>query len=141
MFVGPVLTVPLMLLSVYGIGFGKEIEIPVYMRIIMSFSYLRYGLEGLIDAMYGYGRSDSVCPESEHYCLFNKADFLKTTLGFNDANFFVSMVALFGYYLVFTIGAFYVIKIRLSASRRQYAIVQYVEQLLKTYFNFTPYKY
>lgn len=141
MFVGPVLTVPLMLLAVYGIGFGRDIQVPVYMRIIMSFSYLRYGLEGLIDAMYGYNRGDSLCPDSEQYCLFNKADFLKTTLGFDDANFFVSVVALFLYYLLFTIGAFYMIKMRLSAARGQYPIVQYVEQFLRTHLNFTPYKY
>lgn len=57
MFVGPVMTVPLMLLAVYGMGYGNDIEIPSYVKILMSFSYLRYGLEGLFEAMYGYDRA------------------------------------------------------------------------------------
>lgn len=141
MFVGPVVTVPMMLLAVYGIGFGKDVEIPTYMKIIMSFDYLRYGLEGFMDAMYGYDRRDFVCPPGEQFCLFQKADFLKTTLGFNDANFYVSIVALLLYYLLFTAGAYYMIKNRLSPNRTQYAVVQYVFNFAKTYLNFAPYKY
>ena len=46
MFIGPVLAVPLMLFAVYGLGYGND-SIPVYMRIIMYGSYLRFGFEGL----------------------------------------------------------------------------------------------
>lgn len=141
MFVGPVCTVPLMLLAVYGFGFGKEIQISPYVKILMSFSYLRYGLEGLIDAMYGYDRADTICPDSEPFCMFAKAKFLKMIIGFDDGNFFVSLVALILYYLLFTIAAFYMIKSRLSTSKSNNVAVQYLGRFVKTHLNFAAYKY
>lgn len=141
MFVGPICTVPLMLLSVYGIGYGREIVISPYIKILMSFSYLRYGLEGLIDAMYSYDRSDTQCPETEVYCMFAKAKFLKMVLGFEDVNFLVSCVALTLYYLLFTISAFYMIKIRISTTHKSNIAVQYIGRFVKTHLNFAAYKY
>lgn len=141
MFVGPIITVPLMLLAVYGIGYGREIEISPYIRVMMSFSYLRYGLEGLIDAMYGYDRGDTVCPESEVYCMFAKAKFLKMVLGFEDVNFLVSIVALIMYYVLFTVTAYYMIKIRISTTHKNNIAVQYLGRFVKTHLNFAAYKY
>lgn len=130
-----------MLLSVYGIGYGREIELSPFIKVAMSFSYLRYGLEGLIDAMYGYDREDSICPNNEVYCMFAKAKFLKMVLGFEDVNFFVSIVALISYYLLFTITAFYMIKIRISTTHRNNVAVQYLGRFVKTHLNFAAYKY
>lgn len=141
MFVGPVLTVPLMLLATYGIAFGPDLEVPIYMRVIMSFSYLRYGLEGLMSAMYGYGREDTICPDGETFCLFSKADYLKSFLGFNDADYFVSMVALFMYYALFTGCAFLMIRMRLATNASNYVAVQYLNYFVKKYLNFSTYKY
>lgn len=141
MFVGPVVTVPLMLLAVYGIGYGREIELSPYMKIVMSFSYLRYGLEGLIEAMYGYNREDTICPDSEVFCMFAKAKFLRSVLGFEDVNYFVSIVALIMYYFLFTITAFYMIKLRLSMAYKNNIAVQYLGRFVKTHLNFASYKY
>lgn len=141
MFVGPVCTVPLMLLSVYGIGYGRYIEISPYVKIIMSFSYLRYGLEGLIDAMYGHNREDTICPDNEVYCVFSKADFLKTILGFEEVNFYVAFVALTMYYLLFTVAAFYMIKMRVATTTSNIIAVQYLGRFVKTHLNFATYKY
>lgn len=135
---GPVVTVPLMLLAVYGMG--NEMEMPPYLKILMSFSYLRYGLEGLLDAMYGYDRADAVCPDTEVFCMFAKASYLKSLLGFHDSNYLVSMVALSLYYLLFTIGAYYMIKMRLSISASNYVTVQYIGRFVKTHLNFGTYK-
>lgn len=141
MFVGPVAVVPLMLLAVYGFGYGKEIEVSPYVRLLMSFSYLRYGLEGLIDAMYGHGRQDTVCPESEPYCMFAQAKFLKMIIGFNDSDFTVSLIALTLYYILFTLAAFYMIKTRISTSKSNNVAVQYLGRFVKTHLNFAAYKY
>lgn len=140
MFVGPVMTVPLMLLSVYGIGYGRGVELSPFIKIIMSFSYLRYGLEGLIDAMYGYDRKDTICPDTEIFCMFSKAKFLKMVLGFEDVNFIVSIVALTMYYILFTVAAFYMIKMRLSLTSSNVP-VQYIGRFIKTHLNFSSYKY
>lgn len=141
MFVGPVCTVPLMLLAVYGIGYGREIELSPLIKLFMSFSYLRYGLEGLIDAMYGYNREDTICPDSEVYCMFAKANFLKMVLGFEDVSFLVSIVALCMYYVLFTVTAFYMIKIRISTTDSNNVAVQYLGRFVKNHLNFSSYKY
>jgi hypothetical protein len=65
MFMGPVLSVPLMLLSSYGMGWGDE-PVPALIRLAMNFSYLRYGLEGIIVTIYGLDRETLPC--STDYC-------------------------------------------------------------------------
>lgn len=44
-FMGPALSVPFMLLAIYGLGTGSN-HIPPLIRLGMYGSYLRYGLEG-----------------------------------------------------------------------------------------------
>lgn len=141
MFVGPVCTVPLMLLAVYGIGYGREIELSPFIKVLMSFSYLRYGLEGLIDAMYGHDREDTICPETEIYCMFAKAKFLKMVIGFEGVSFSVSFVALLMYYVLFTVAAYYMIKMRLSTTYSNNVPVQYIGRFIKAHLDFASYKY
>ncbi|KOB65333.1 UDP-N-acetylenolpyruvoylglucosamine reductase [Operophtera brumata] len=45
-FLGPALSVPLMLLAVYGIGSGDD-PLPIVWRLARACSFLRYGIEGL----------------------------------------------------------------------------------------------
>lgn len=138
MFLGPSVTVPVMLLAVYGIGDGKG-DIPMFVRALMSVSYLRYGLEGIIAAIYGYGRADMICPEEEVFCPYKKPKFLMVQMGFENVNFYVSAIALIIFYLVFNCGAYLMIRRRLSQSNRSNAAVQYIGRLVKTHFNFSSY--
>lgn len=57
-----------MLVAVQGIGETKAL--PLYRQLIMYLSYIRYGLEGLISALYGYNREKLYCPPSEILCIF-----------------------------------------------------------------------
>ncbi|CAD7079016.1 unnamed protein product [Hermetia illucens] len=141
MFIGPVLACPMILLSCYGIGFGRGVYIPTYVRVLMSLSYIRHGLEGILAALYGNNRADTFCPDDEVFCMFRKAEFLLNLLGFNNLNYAVSVSALLGYYVFFTVAAYYMIKSRLSFSTCNYAAVQYVSQFVKTHLNFASYKY
>lgn len=141
MFMGPVMACPLILLSFYGMGYGKEIEIPILMKFIMKLSYLRHGLEGLVEALYGYERSDTFCPPTEIFCMFKKAQFLRSVLGFENINYWISVGFLIIFYIVFTTAAFILIKQRLSVSTSSNRLLQYVNQLMVKYFNFTSYKY
>lgn len=141
MFIGPVVACPMILLSCYGIGFGRGVYIPTYVRVLMSLSYIRHGLEGILAALYGNNRADTFCPDDEVFCMFRKAEFLLNLLGFNNLNYAVSVSALLGYYVFFTVAAYYMIKSRLSFSTCNYAAVQYVSQFVKTHLNFASYKY
>lgn len=138
MFVGPVLTVPMMLLAIYGIGNGP-VEPPIYVRLLMSSSYLRYGMEGLIAAIYGYDRGRTECPDAEVYCAFSSADYLRQFMGFGEADFAVAMAGLAFYYVLFTVAAFFMVRMRISRTRSQYVAVQYVSQLVKKHLNFASY--
>ncbi|CAO1322623.1 unnamed protein product [Diamesa serratosioi] len=140
MFVGPILTVPLMLLSVYGMGTGKY-NTPLFVRLLMSLSYLRYGLEGIVEAIYGFDRKALICPSEEVFCVYKKPDFLLRLMGFEDLNFTVSVSALVVFYLTFNFLAFIMIRRRLSARSSNSWAVQYISRAVKNYLNFSPYKY
>ena len=68
MFVGPAMTVPLMLVAVQGMGSAEPL--PIYRTFVMYLSYIRYGLEALITATYGYNREKLPCPDVEIYCHY-----------------------------------------------------------------------
>ncbi|KAM8718200.1 hypothetical protein ACLKA7_004846 [Drosophila subpalustris] len=87
MFMGPVLAVPLILLSIYGIGYGKDTYVSPIMRFLMSLSFLRHGMEGLVAALYDYGRADTICEDTEMFCMFKKSQFLLVFLGFENMNY------------------------------------------------------
>lgn len=69
MFVGPVVSVPLMLLAVYGIGSG-DVAPPIIWRLARACSFMRYALEGLVVAVYGPPRDDLICPSEVVYCEY-----------------------------------------------------------------------
>lgn len=141
MFMGPVLAVPLILLSCYGIGYGKETAISPFMRFMMSLSFLRHGMEGLVDSLYGYDRGDTICPDTEVFCMFRKSKFLLMILGFEDLNYLFSVSCLIGFYILFTIAAYVMIWHRLRFSASSNILIQYVQQFMVKYLNFSSYKY
>lgn len=140
MFIGPVVAVPIMLLSVYGIGNGKT-NIPVLIRMMMSLSYLRYGLEGIVESIYGFDRSDMVCPDTEFFCPYKSPKFLLLVMGMDDINCTVSISALLVFYSFFNTLAFFMIRHRLSLNNKKFLAVQYIGRFVKTHLNFSPYKY
>jgi len=140
MFMGPVLAVPLILLSIYGIGYGKDTYISPIMRFLMSLSYLRHGMEGLVAALYDYGRGDTICEETEMFCMFKKSQFLLMFLGFENTNYLWSVICLIGFYIFFTVAAYILIRQRLKRTKGNH-IGAYVLQIMTKHFNFTSYNY
>lgn len=134
MFTGPCLLVPLMLLSVYNIGGGLA-TVPKYMRVLMSVSYLRYGLEGIIDSIYGFNRGDMTCPDEEVFCPYKKPSFLKQIMGFEEVDFFVSLIALIFFYVIFNLTAFYLIRRRVLCQSYDNYYVKYFQSLCIKYMN------
>lgn len=132
MFVGPVLTVPLMLLAVYGFGSGAE-SIPILIRIAMYFSYLRYALEGLIAAML-YNRPKLPCPDSEDFCFYNDLQFFVKEMGMESAIYWVDFLALFMCYLLFRGASFYLLRQRLSPNKT-FVALQVIGRLIKSHFS------
>ena len=66
-FLGPISTVPIML---FGGFFVRIKTIPAFMRPFTYISFLRYGFESCVIALYGYGRC-SITPEKLNQTLAN----------------------------------------------------------------------
>uniref|UniRef100_A0A1A9W0H5 ABC transporter domain-containing protein n=1 Tax=Glossina brevipalpis TaxID=37001 RepID=A0A1A9W0H5_9MUSC len=140
MFIGPVTAVPLILLSTYGMGYGKDTYISPFMRFVMNCSYMRHSMEAIVEALYGYNRSDSICPPTEIFCVFKNAKFLRAVLGFENLNYTFSIACLSLFYIIFTALAFALIKHRLSTSGSTHPIIQRFNKYLIKYFNFSTFK-
>ncbi|GLV33100.1 uncharacterized protein CBL_10447 [Carabus blaptoides fortunei] len=132
MFVGPVLTVPLMLLSVYGLGSQYE-NIPSIIRLAMSFSYLRYGMEGLIVAVYGGDRTKLPCPEHEEYCLYVSPKHLMTDMGMEHVVFWFDILMLAVMYVLMKATSFYLLRQRLSPNKT-FAALHVIGRIVKSQF-------
>lgn len=134
MFVGPVLTVPLMLLAVYGFGSGTE-SIPILVRFAMYFSYLRYALEGLIAAML-YDRPKLPCPDEEEFCFYNDLQFFVREMGMENSIYWVDILALCACYVIFRGVSFYLLRQRLTPNKTFIAL-QVIGRLVKSHFSIT----
>lgn len=80
-FIGPALTCTMILNAVQG--FGDFSPLPIYRTLLMYTSYIRYGLEALTTAMYGYDRPRLPCPVEEVYCHFSSPQEIFRTIGRN----------------------------------------------------------
>jgi hypothetical protein len=134
-FIGPTLSVPLMLFAVYGMGAGST-SIPIYMRVLMCSSYLRFGFEGLMYAIYGNGRSMMPCPSEETYCHFRSPQTLLLETGMENSNIWIAVLGLTAYMILFKIMSYFLLRWRLSR-HRNFAALNYVGRIIKTHFNFT----
>lgn len=130
MFVGPVATVPFMLLAVYGFGSGYD-TIPTLIKIAMYFSYLRYSLEGLIHAMLK-GRQKLECPETEDYCIYTDLNFFIKEMGMENTIYWVDIVVLVSVLILFRGGSYYLLRQRLCPNKTFLAL-QYIGRFVKSH--------
>ncbi|KAK2579538.1 hypothetical protein KPH14_010840 [Odynerus spinipes] len=115
MFVGPVVAVPLMLVSIQGMGSPEPL--PIYRTLVMYLSYIRYGLEGLILATYGYNRDKLPCPPEEIYCPYSIPRELLRILQMEQADFWIDMIALVVILFMFRALTFYLLRQRLQPNK------------------------
>ncbi|XP_052754563.1 ATP-binding cassette sub-family G member 1-like [Galleria mellonella] len=112
-FLGPALSVPLMLLAVYGFGDG-DLPPPIIWKLARSCSYLRYGMEGLVAAIYGGRKEDLVCPEDKDFCeMKNISNFVKL-LGMSGVSFWFDFGVLVVILLLMNFLGYYLLRQRLS---------------------------
>lgn len=131
MFLGPALSVPFMLLAVYGFGSGYE-NIPGLIKFAMHFSYLRYSLEALIHTMLS-NREKLVCPEEEDICVWTDLDYFMKEMGMDNTVLWLDFVALVIMILVFRACSYYLIRQRLSPNKTFLAL-DYIGRLVKSHF-------
>ncbi|OXU22442.1 hypothetical protein TSAR_008898 [Trichomalopsis sarcophagae] len=132
MFVGPAMTVPLMLFAVQGIG--DETPLPIYRQIIMYVSYIRYGLEGLIVATYGYGRGKLPCPPEETYCHYATPRQLLRVMGMEQIVFWVDLLALVVILFLFRALTYYLLRQRLRPNKT-FRALHLIGRLVKSHMS------
>ncbi|CAB0013966.1 unnamed protein product [Nesidiocoris tenuis] len=132
-FVGPALSVPLMLLASYSFGVGSE-GIPLWIYIGMQLSYLRFGIEGLVTSIYSEGRAQMSCPPEEIYCQYKAPIYILKELGMEDSNYYKAAILVFVYFIIFKCISFFVLRQRLRRAKAS-GIVFMVGRYIKRYFS------
>ncbi|XP_034187738.2 ATP-binding cassette sub-family G member 1 isoform X1 [Osmia lignaria lignaria] len=131
-FVGPAITVPLMLVAVQGLG--EMQDLPFYRKLIMYLSYIRYGLEGLITALYGFNREQLYCPPTEIFCEYSAPRLLLQIMQMEHVVFWVDFLALIIILILLKILTYYLLRQRLRPNKTFQAL-HLIGRLIKNRFN------
>ncbi|CAG9785417.1 unnamed protein product, partial [Diatraea saccharalis] len=112
-FLGPAVSVPLMLLAVYGIGYG-DIQPPFIWKMARSCSFLRYGIQGLVAAIYGPPRDDLICPQNVDYCEYKNVRYFVKLMGMTGVSFWADFGILLMILCAMNLAGYYLLRQRLS---------------------------
>ncbi|XP_018331815.1 ATP-binding cassette sub-family G member 4 [Agrilus planipennis] len=112
-FFGPCLSVPMMMFA----GFGVTLrDLPSYLYWGSYISYLRYGLEGVVSAIYGQDRKILDCPEEE-YCHFKYPSKFLKEISMQGDQFWNDVIALLIIFFFLRILAYCFLKWKLNCVR------------------------
>lgn len=95
----------------YGMGYRYDIE-PA-MKMIMTLSYLRFGIVGFNDALLN-NRSPLNCSDAL-YCHYKDPQLLMRDMGMADTKFGSQLAAVLFFAIVFRVVAFVALRYRLTA--------------------------
>lgn len=139
MFVAPSMCVPFIILSIYGIGFGKSFaSINILVKIAIKCSFIRYSLEGVIASMLN-NRGKLHCPETEDFCPFHSADIFLKWMGLDQCIYWIAILGLFTFFLVFRGVSFYILRQRLKPGRT-FRAVKLIFRVIKDKLNISKWK-
>lgn len=111
-FLGPTLSVPMMMFA----GFGVTLrDLPPYLAWGSYVSYLRYGLEGFVGAIYGLERPILDC--NADYCHYKHPRQFLAEVSMSPDMFWWDVLALTVFVLVLRVAAFVLLKWKLTAVR------------------------
>ncbi|KAL3266635.1 hypothetical protein HHI36_010798 [Cryptolaemus montrouzieri] len=109
--VGPSAIAFLLALAVYGMGYNDGIE--PYMKFIMKFSYVRYGLVGFCSSIFNE-RAPLECTD-EIYCHYNNPSDLMKEMGMNGSQYQNQIIGVVIFIFIFRVGAYAALKYRMSS--------------------------
>ncbi|XP_053697569.1 ATP-binding cassette sub-family G member 1-like [Sabethes cyaneus] len=111
-FLGPVSTIPIILFSGFFVNFDV---IPTYLQWLTYVSYLRYGFEGAMVAVYGMNRADLEC--SKVYCHWRRTPRFLEEMSMHKAEYWIDATALIGFFVGLRIIAYFVLRWKLHSVR------------------------
>ncbi|KAG5876273.1 hypothetical protein JTB14_013010 [Gonioctena quinquepunctata] len=113
-FLGPIATIPMVLFS----GFFANLEdIPYYIKWLPYMSYLKYGFEANMIAIYGLGRKKLEC--NAEYCPFKYPKTFLDTMSMKDdmRTYLIDISVLIGIFMLLRICIYFVLRIKLLTIR------------------------
>ncbi|XP_043581092.1 ATP-binding cassette sub-family G member 1-like isoform X1 [Bombus pyrosoma] len=131
-FVGPVISTPLVLVAIQGIGETESLSI--YRKLIMYLSYIRYGIEGLVVALYGYNREKLYCSPAEIFCPFGTPRQVLLTMKMEHVVFWVDIIALIIILICLRALSYYLLRQRLKPNK-MFQAVRLIGRIIKNHFN------
>lgn len=108
-YLGPVTTIPVVLFSGFFVNFNA---IPEYFQWLTYLSYVRYGFEGAMISVYGNDRAKLHC--SEAYCHFRSPQKFLEEMTMDNANFWIDVGALCGFFVFIRIVSYLVLRFKLK---------------------------
>ncbi|XP_073949545.1 ATP-binding cassette sub-family G member 1-like [Choristoneura fumiferana] len=136
-FLGPSLSVPLMLLAVYGIGSG-DVPPPLIWRLARACSFMRYSVEGLVAAIYGPPRDDLICPDHVDYCEFKSVAYFVQLMGMSGVSFWMDFGVLVLMLCAMNMAGYYLLRQRLSPNYA-FRAIKVIGRFIKTKISVSPY--
>lgn len=111
-FVAPAVAIPFLLFSGFFVNLNA---IPAYMSWISYISFMRYGFEGSMLAIYGYDRPPLVC--SQPYCHFRYSQKFLQQFDLADNSYVWSIVGLLVTFLIIRLAGYFVLRFKLRHVR------------------------
>ncbi|CAG4966921.1 unnamed protein product [Colias eurytheme] len=108
-YLGPVTTIPVVLFSGFFVNFNA---IPEYLHWLTYISYIRYGFEGAMLSVYGYGREKLNC--SVAYCHFRTPSLFLKEMSMDHANFWIDVGALSAFFVFIRVISYLVLRFKLK---------------------------
>ncbi|XP_028045850.1 ATP-binding cassette sub-family G member 1 isoform X2 [Monomorium pharaonis] len=133
LFIGPVLCCPLLLFATQD--FGDPNPQPLIRTILIYSSYIRYGLECLLMAMYDYDRPRLPCPKEEIYCHFSSPKEIMKAIGANSQpNFWLDIFALFIILFILKGLSYYLLRQKVQPNKAFQTLYK-IGKMLNNHFN------
>ncbi|XP_011878503.1 PREDICTED: ATP-binding cassette sub-family G member 1-like isoform X3 [Vollenhovia emeryi] len=135
MVIGSIISCPLILTAIQDFGVETTGPRPLFRTIFMYTSHLRYGLEGLTTAIYGYGRQRIPCPTEEFYCHFSSPKEIMQIIGMERSlDFWMDISALFIILFISKGITYYFLRQRVQPNKT-FQMFQVIRNLFKNHFN------
>ncbi|XP_054609836.1 ATP-binding cassette sub-family G member 4-like isoform X2 [Dunckerocampus dactyliophorus] len=111
-FVGPITAIPMILFSGFFVNFDT---IPIYLQWTSYVSYLRYGFEGVMIAIYGANRSQLECNNPP--CPFQEPASVLKLLNVDKAKLYVDFISLGVFFFILRLAIYLVLKYKVKSAR------------------------